>query len=207
MRGERKGAGANALERRAVGMMQKSENATGLIGSPAKRVISLPISVLYLIIVGILLLGYATLNKGFAYLGVHPYYVGELVLSIGLLLVLVGVGSLRIFRSPIVWVLLVFLIWQTMITVPGISKYGIVAVRDSVIWLYSLFALLVSSALLRSRTFLKVPQWYFYFVPLWVVVTPVLFLIGVLVPELIPRYPGSNALIIAVKGGDMGVQI
>ena len=37
----------------------------------------------YLIILGLTLSGYAFLGRGFAYLGAHPVYVGEIILALG----------------------------------------------------------------------------------------------------------------------------
>lgn len=176
-------------------------------GYRKRRVKSRPLSVLFLIVVGLLLLGYSFLNKGFSYIGHNPIYIGEIVLGIGLFAMVAGGGSLRILRSPIVWLLLLYIVWQVLILIPGVSQYGTVALRDSVIWLYSIFALMVSAALLRSRTFAKVPEWYFYFLPAWALASPFLYIVTELFIDYIPTFPGSDAPLIWVKPGDMGVQI
>lgn len=172
-----------------------------------KRSKSLSISVLYLILVGFLLVGYSFFNKGFAYTGHEPIYIGEVVLGIGLFAVLAGGGSLRILRSPIVWMLLLYITWQVVILIPDLAKYGFVALRDSVIWLYAVYAILVSAALLRSRTFAKVPRWYFFFLPAWAVTAPFMFVLTELFFQYIPFHPGSDMRLIWIKPGDMGVQI
>ena len=176
-------------------------------GFQRKRIKSLSISVLYLIVVGLLLVGYSFFNRGFAYIGYTPIFVGEVVLGIGLFAVVAGGGSLRFLRSPITWVLLLFMTWQVLILLPGLSKYGFLALRDSVIWLYSIFAILVSAALMRSRAFAKVPEWYFFFLPAWALVSPFLFVLTELFSASIPQHPGTDVPIIHIKPGDMGVQI
>ena len=70
------------------------------------------ISRLYLHCVGILLIGYAILDKGFAYLGFAPLFVGEMVLGAGMLCLLAGGISSRVFASPMVWTLLIFGAWK-----------------------------------------------------------------------------------------------
>ena len=176
-------------------------------GSRKRRAKSLPISVIYLIMVGLLLVGYSFFNKGFAYVGYNPLYIGEIVLGVGIFAMLAGGGSLRFLRSPIIWALFLYVTWQVLVLIPGVSKFGFLALRDSVIWLYSLFAIFVSAALLRSRTVAKVPEWYFFFLPAWAIAAPFLFVLTEMFFQHIPRYPGSDIPIIWLKAGDMGVQI
>jgi O-antigen ligase len=171
------------------------------------RVKSRSISVLFLIAVGLLLLGYAFFDKGFAYIGHAPIYIGEVVLGLGLMAMVAGGGNFRLFRSPITWILLLYVTWQVLILIPGISRYGITALRDSVIWLYAVFAFMVAAALLRSRSFAKVPEWYCYFLPAWAIAAPFLYILSELFSDYIPKVPGSDTPIIWMKPGDMGVQI
>ena len=187
--------------------MDRARSQSVSASGSRKRVKTLPISVLYLIIVGFLLLGYWFFNKGFAYIGYKSIFVGEITLAIGLFAMFAGGGSLRILRSPIIWMLFLFLTWQVLIAVPGISKFGLLGVRDSVIWIYSIFAVLVSAALLRSHAFTKAPQWYFHFMPAWVIVAPVVFLLPLLFPQAIPNFPGTDVPVLTMKPGDMGVHI
>ena len=69
------------------------------------------VSRFYLIAVGVLLIGYAVFNKGFAYVGVAPLFIGEVFLGFSFFLVLAGSYSRRIFGSPLMWMIIVFITW------------------------------------------------------------------------------------------------
>ena len=105
----------------------------------------------FLALVALLLLGYAFLNKGFAYWGIAPLYVGELVLIAGFATLLAGRIDSAVLRSPIIWALGLFVAWSALTALPQIGTYGLDTIRDSVIWLYAAFAVLVAGALLRRR--------------------------------------------------------
>ncbi|MPY74213.1 MAG: O-antigen ligase domain-containing protein [Alphaproteobacteria bacterium] len=165
------------------------------------------ISRLYLHCVGVLLIGYAILDKGFAYLGVAPLFIGEMVLGIGMLCLLAGGISARVFGSPISWALLIFGAWSMARTMPYLDVYGIVAIRDSVLWLYGLYALLVAGAFLKGRTVGLGPRWYASWFPWFLVIAPIVFFIYERYWNVLPRFPGTNVPIIWMKAGDMSVHL
>ena len=61
--------------------------------------------------VGVCLFGYTFLGKGFAYFGVAPLYVGELLLLFGVLAALLGGGIWPVLRSPVSRLMLVYAAW------------------------------------------------------------------------------------------------
>jgi hypothetical protein len=109
--------------------------------------------ILYGRLLGPLIAGYLLFDKAFAYLHIPgtPLYVGEIVLGIGTLGALAATGYLRIpiRDEPILALLTVFMLWGLVRAVPGVHEYGLDAVRDSALWYYGLFALLVVAALAR----------------------------------------------------------
>ena len=114
----------------------------------------------YLALVSFMLLGYAFLDRGFAHLGFAPFYVGEVVLGAGLVVLLMNGVATAVLRSPITWALLVYAAWGA-ITAQTSSGYPVFEVlRDSVIWLYSAFAILVAGVLLRSGMIERPIDWY-----------------------------------------------
>jgi hypothetical protein len=168
---------------------------------------SLTPSRIFLTALGILLLGYAFFGRGFAYLGIPPLFVGELVLILGLLtFALVGGISLAL-RSPLAWLLVLFMSWGAFCTIPFIEVYRLDALRDAVIWGYGIFALMVASFLLRSGWFISLPKCYCRIIPWFLIWIPIAFLIDRLGRDAIPTTPGSEVPIIDFKAGDAGVHL
>ena len=102
------------------------------------------------------LLGYALFGKGFAYLGVPPIYIGEVVLFCGAIAFLAYGNCAGIFDVPAAWCLALLLVWGSFRLLPDLPAHGTVALRDAVFWGYGTFALLVlrtSSPSLRDWRF------------------------------------------------------
>lgn len=153
------------------------------------------------------LLGYAFLGRGFAYLGVGPVFVGELVLGASLV-ALVAAGGLAVpLRSPITWLYLVFAGWGAVRAIGDIGTYGMDTVRDSAVWYYGLF-LLVGAWLFseRARTeqtvrcVARATPWLLAWIPIAYALTLAL-------GDRMPRTPGSDVAFIAFKGGDMSIYL
>ena len=104
----------------------------------------------YLALLAIVLLGYALMGKGFAYIGFPPLYVGEIAFLIGIAVFLrSGVLVASIATLPAV-VLVATMMWVLVRTVPFLNVYGFDALRDSVIILYGGFAFVVIGLLLED---------------------------------------------------------
>ena len=107
-------------------------------------------------LLGPLLAGYLLFDRAFAYLHVPgiPIYVGEMVLAVGLLAALVGTGYFRIpiRDEPILSLLAAFVLWGLIRFIPGLTAYGMDAVRDAALWYYCLFAFLTVGAIAKVPT-------------------------------------------------------
>lgn len=159
-----------------------------------------------LILVGGLLTGYAFFGRGFAYLGVPPVFVGEIVLF-AVCLLSVRMASARRRLHPSALILIAFLTWCAARTLPGIFQHGLDALRDAALWGYAAFALAVAAALWRVGDVRPVLHWYS------ALLTPVLvwfFLLGLArasQPNLqFPEGPAGVPLVI-VKSGDVAVHL
>src|SRR6478672_7585983 len=92
-----------------AGVVVAAPIAGGLVSAAALSVISFAtyyrkrLPGMFLVLVGISLFGYTFLGKGFAYFGVAPLYIGELLLLFGVLAALLGGGFAPALRSPISW--------------------------------------------------------------------------------------------------------
>jgi hypothetical protein len=104
----------------------------------------------YLALLAIVLLGYALMGKGFAYLGLPPLYVGEIALLIGTVVFLrtgAVVASLTTLPSLM---LVVLMVWVTVRMIPYVGEYGFESLRDSTIVMYGGFAFIVIGLLLED---------------------------------------------------------
>lgn len=165
-------------------------------------VVGAKVTQVFLGALAIMLVGYAFFGRGFAYVGVAPLYLGELALPIALLAMLQGRQRARF--QPLHVVLLAFMGWGAMRTIPYIGVYGIDALRDAVTWGYAAFAIAVSLVLTASHLrvgldlYRRFIPWFLVWVPLAGLLTEVLTL---------PTVPGSDVPIVVFKGGDAGVHL
>jgi hypothetical protein len=104
----------------------------------------------YLAFLAIVLLGYAMMGKGFAYLGLPPLYVGEIAFLTGIVVFLrTGAFVGAIATLPAV-MLLALMAWVLARTLPFIGLYGFESLRDSAIIIYGGFAFIVIGLLLED---------------------------------------------------------
>ena len=104
----------------------------------------------YLALLAIVLLGYALMGKGFAYLGFPPLYVGEIAFLSGIVIFFrtgAFVGALA--TLPAVW-LVVLMAWVLARTLPFFGLYGFDSLRDSALIVYGGFAFIVIGLLLED---------------------------------------------------------
>ncbi len=156
---------------------------------------------------GVSLIGYALLSKGFAYLGFPPIYIGEMLLGLGLLAAAVSKGVWVAARSPVTWLLVLFALWGLARTLPFIGVYGIYALRDAVIWGYGAFALIVPILLLRFGSPSRVAYYYGRWLPWFLVLMPLIGLLGRFAEAYLPNTPGSETPLFAFKAGDAAVHL
>lgn len=158
---------------------------------------------------GVLLTGYMFLGRGFAHLGLPPLYVGEIVLGLGILAAAATLVRVRPERrtNPVIWLLLAFMAWGAIRTVPYLGAYGVDALRDAVLWGYALFALVIYVVLDRPAT-LRAFRAYGHVVPLFALWLPISWTVfGILYPQIDATRPGEVIPLVYFKSGDMAVHI
>jgi hypothetical protein len=105
----------------------------------------------YLVLLSVVLLGYAMVGKGFAYLGLPPLFIGEIALSAGLVVAL-RTGCLVAALTTLPSLLLAAgMIWVLTRTLPYVGVYGFDALRDSVVIMYGGFAFVIIALLLEDH--------------------------------------------------------
>src|SRR5262245_46549752 len=104
----------------------------------------------YLALLAIVLLGYALMGKGFAYLGFPPLYMGEIAFLTGIVIFL-RAGTFPGALTTLPALLLVALMALVLVrTLQFFGLYGLDSVRDSVIVMYGGFAFIVIGLLLED---------------------------------------------------------
>lgn len=157
--------------------------------------------------VAILLIGYASLGRGFAYIGFRPVFVGEIVLVLGIAAALASRAIGRTFRSPVAWLLLAYMAWGLICTVPYVGTHGMDALRDAVLWGYGAFTIIVAALLLRTGAWAKGVGLYRTVLPWLLVYLPFGYALSEIYDDHLPRLPGSGMLIPQLKPGDVAVHL
>jgi len=107
------------------------------------------------------LLGYALMGKGFAYLGFPPLYVGEIAFLTGIV-VFLRIGAFASALTTLPALLLVALMALVLArTLPFVSLYGFDALRDSAIVIYGGFAFIVIGLLLEDARRINIVLRYY----------------------------------------------
>lgn len=183
--------------------------ATGVLGVVLVLVIG---KRLWWVLLYVILTGYMFASRGFAGIGFFPVFIGEIVMAVGLLTILLAPFSPHIQLNNLtryvrweVLILVVLLIWSVINTVPYIPEYQFDTIRDAVLYLYAIFALIIMF-LIPKKWVQGFFDYYSLIIPFMLLWFPVLFFISRL--ELLPIYlPGSDVPLIHTKGTDIGVHL
>lgn len=157
--------------------------------------------------------GYLLMNKGFAYLHLNlgfPLYIGEIALALGMVPLLRH--SLRLvtrsLSEPVFFLHLTFMTLGVTGTLPMLGAYGLDAVRDSAVYYYSLFMLIVYLLLRGGSRLEKVIDWYGRIIPFFVFWFFLLYWTDNLYSQFIPKSSAAeNISIFYLKSGDMKVHL
>ncbi len=153
------------------------------------------------------LFAYAVFGKGYAYLGIPPVYIGEMLLLTGALVALRS-GCLPAAMASIPSLVLLCLMgWVAVRTALEFPRYGVDSLRDSVVVIYGAFAFITAALVIEQSARLdRVVRYYGYFC-VWF---PVLTLVAVLftltgVPQ--PSWPFSGLALFSTRSGEMAVHL
>lgn len=162
----------------------------------------------YLPILALGFAGYVVLGKSFAYLGVPPLFVGEMLFALGLLAFLASGCTTALLTTVPALSAALLMGWVLLRTLQGIGTYGVDALRDGAVALYGGFAFIVA-ALIVERP-IRIAQIMGYFRTQARVLIPiaiVLYLIARFFFASIPKLPGQNVEIISVRSGELAAHL
>ena len=152
----------------------------------------------------VILVGYAFVGKGFAYLGVPPLYVGEMVLALCIASIVWSIGRARL--GVLHLLLILFMAWGAIRTIPYIATDGIDALRDGATWVYGFFAIGVSLTV-RPEHLGRIASGYRRLIPLFLAWVPVAAVITFVAGDALPTTPGTDVPFLVFKAGDSAVQL
>lgn len=156
----------------------------------------------------IMLVGYALLGKGWAYLGVPPVFVGEVTLLVGLILLLRVTRWRAVLSSGHVWFLLMLMAWCAVRTLPFVPQYGADALRDAAVCGYGLFAVIVFAFLIENPARLgTLVKRFEIFAYVFLLAAPLIWVTTHFFGERVPLVPGSDVPIVHAKAGDLLVHL
>jgi hypothetical protein len=165
----------------------------------------------FLLTLVIVLTGYALDGRAWAYVGIPPVlYVGELTMLFGIVTLLCMRGWVRMFRTTQAIVLLPFMAWGFVRTIPYISVYLVDALRDGVIWGYATFAFAIAAVLMADPSRLnRLLRWYNLYAKIFVATMPFVWLISHVFAfaGMVPEWPWASVSIVTIKEGDALVHL
>jgi O-Antigen ligase len=164
----------------------------------------------YLMLLSGVLLGYAMMGKGFAYIGIPPIFIGECAFLLGLVVFARTGCFIAVLATVPALLLAAMMMWVLLRTLPYLDVYGLNAARDSVVVLYGAFAFIVAALLLEdSRRIGTVIRLFRGFLGIYVPAIP--FLFGVRQFEAgvasIPYWPHFHVPVLFVGTGEVAVHL
>src|SRR5712691_89557 len=162
----------------------------------------------YLVVLAGVLLGYAMMGKGFAYLGLPPLYIGEMALLTGIF-VFLRTGCLVGVLTTLPGLLLAAtMAWVLLRTLPFIGDFGVDALRDSVVVTYGGFSFIVIALILEdSRRIDTMMQYYRAFLNIYIPAIPFVFVASWFMGHLLPEMPGTNVGFVRIDPGEVAVHV
>jgi hypothetical protein len=154
------------------------------------------------------LLGYAVMGKGFAYFGYPPFFVGELALLAGFVVLLRSGCLVAVFAFGPSLLLAATMGWTLLRTLPFVGTYGFDALRDSVIIMYGGFSFIVAALLIEDcRRINTLVRYYRVFLGIYVPAVPLLFPLGFYFGDDVLKVPGTTVSLIWLGPGEVGTHL
>lgn len=162
----------------------------------------------FVMLLTVLLVGLAMGGKGFAYVGINPIFIGEVSLLIGLVVVGLEPRFVRVFESPLMTLVALFMAWGLIRTIPYLPTHRVNALRDAVVWGYAAWSMIVAGLLICYPALLRhLIVGFKKYALVFLVLMPFIFLASKLGKPYLPKWPGTHVPIVSIKGGDLMIQV
>ncbi|RXT55130.1 hypothetical protein B6S44_10950 [Bosea sp. Tri-44] len=162
----------------------------------------------YLPILALGFAGYIVIGKSFAYLGVPPLFVGEILFALGFLAFLAsGCSTVLLTTVPAICAALL-MAWVLLRVLQGIGTYGVDALRDGAVALYAGFAFIVAALIVERPA--RIAQIVGYFRIHARVLVPTaffLYLVARFFGDSLPRLPGQDVDLLSVRPGELATHL
>lgn len=135
-----------------------------------------------------------------------PIFAGEVLLAFGLASYALHTWPVRrtFHREAAVVVAGVYVTWAFIRLLPGVSKFGLVAIRDAALTYYVLYGIMAASfGAFAAHRVSKLVLTYIRILPYLVTFYPVAYALGALVN--LPTMPGGAAEFLSVRPANMAV--
>ncbi|MGB3544521.1 O-antigen ligase family protein [Rubrivirga sp.] len=163
----------------------------------------------YLRVLSVCLLGYALFSRSFAYIGVPPLFIGEVLLAVGVFMAL-PTGQLgKVFESWAARLWLTLMVLVLVRTVPYLGTHGLDGPRDAMLVGYGIYAVIVASLLLAKPERIRVlVERYSTFVVVMLACAWLVFIVAKQLGEAQPGLPWApHVKVVQAKGGDLMVHM
>lgn len=163
----------------------------------------------YLKVLGACLLGYAMFSRSFAYVGIPPLFVGEIMLAVGIFMALPSRQLSNVFESWPARLWLVLLVLVVVRTIPYLGMYGLDGPRDAMLVGYGWYAIIVAALILAKPERLRdLIERYSTFVVVMLGGVWVVYLLAKQLGEAQPGLPWApHVKVFQAKGGDLMVHM
>ncbi len=162
----------------------------------------------WVVLWAILLAGLAIGGRGFAYIGLPPLFISELVVVSGVGILLLQPRWKQLLGQPTVLLIVALLTWGLLQTLPYLDRYRIDAVRDYMIVGYGVVGITVAGVFMSRPELLA---WllgrYQVFAKVFLCVMPMLWFLDRYEGDAMPRWPWADVPIVNLKPGDMPVHL
>jgi hypothetical protein len=162
----------------------------------------------YLLLLSGVLLGYAVIGKGFAYLGIPPLFIGEIALLTGFFVFLRSGCAIAALASPPSLLLAAAMVWVLLRTLPFVGTYGFEALRDSVVVMYGGFAFIIVALVIEDTSRINtLVRYYGVFLSIYLPSIPVTLALSRYMWDYIPQWPVYNVALLFVQPTEVAVHL
>ena len=163
----------------------------------------------YVVWLGAVLLGYALFSRGFAYIGLPPLFISEIMIAFGLAALVRAGRSGPVLAQPAAWLMVLLVALAAFRTVPYIGEYGLDAVRDFMMIGYAVYAVILGGLVVaRPERLVTLLEKYRVFAVAMVSVIWLIYIVFKTAETSVPYLPwASNTRVFEAKGGDIMVHL